>query len=298
MEGTRSTAVVSKATERGVSGAVHGLPGVGKSTLAALYAEAYAGDYPGGVIWLQLTPDMVSAESVGPELSRVAAFAYSADVQAYRMFTAAQQLPEGNPAAALAGASFAPEIVRALLSGHGRILVVADNAWDRATLEPIRAALPVDAHLLVTTRDERVAHAVGRRMPLDVLSEADALDLISQALPDLPAELGNRLATAVGRHPLALEITLGDLAAHGAAEWPDLIGRIETSVREGLSLDGVPLPDDQARARRLEIVLRYSYDALGRTPQGNELQRRFRALGCMAYEADFTHRCGCSALAG
>ena len=143
-----SAAVVGK----GASGALHGLPGVGKSTLAALYAETYAGDYPGGVLWLQLTPDMTTPESAGSELSRAAAYAYSMDVQAWRMFIAAQQLPGADPAAVLRGATFAPEIVRGLLTDHGRLLVVADNVWERAVVAPIRAILPFDAHLLVTVR--------------------------------------------------------------------------------------------------------------------------------------------------
>ncbi|MBM4461641.1 MAG: hypothetical protein FJ011_28435, partial [Chloroflexi bacterium] len=282
-----SAAVVGKGIERGTSGALHGLPGVGKSTLAALYAEAYADDYPGGVLWLQLTPDMTTPESVGPELSRAAAYAYSMDVQAWRMFVAGQQLPGADPLAALRQAQFAPEIVAGLLSGHGRLLVVADNIWERAVVEPIRKALPIDAHLLVTTRDERVAVEVGRRMALDVLSKKDALALIAQTLPDLPQPLAGRLAKAVGYHPLALEMAVGDLASHGPGEWADLVAQIERSIIEGLSLDGAPLPDDVARQRRLEVVLRYSYDALGRAADGATWQRRFRALGCLAYEADF-----------
>ncbi len=284
-----SAAVVGKGVmrERGTSGALLGEPGVGKSTLAALYAEAYADDYPGGVLWLQLTPDMTTPESVGPELSRIAAYAYNLDLQAWRMFVAAQQLPGADPLAVLKQAQLTPEIVRGLLSGHGRLLVVADNVWEPAIVEPIRKALPIDAHLLVTTRDERVAIAVGRRMALDVLTEADALALIAQILPDLPPDLAERLSRAVGRHPLALEITAGDLAVHGPDEWAGLVARIEADIRQGLSLDGVPLPDDIARERRLEAVLRYSYDALGRAPDGPALQRRFRALGCLAFEADF-----------
>ncbi|MBK6429196.1 NB-ARC domain-containing protein [Candidatus Amarolinea dominans] len=287
LETAGSTAVIGKGVDRGVSGALHGLPGVGKSTLAAMYAEAYAADYPGGVLWLRLTPDMTTAESVGPELSRVAAYAYSMDVQAYRLFVAAQQLPGANPAAALAGAHFAPEIVRGLLADHGRLLLVADNVWERAALTPIRAALPIDAHLLVTTRDERVARDVGRPMELDVLSVPDALGLVAQVIPDLSPALAGRLAQAVGRHPLALEIAVGDLASHGPDEWAGLVARLEADMTLGLALDGAPLDDDLTRVRRLEIVLRYSYDALGRAPDGATLQRHFRAVGCLAYEANF-----------
>ena len=139
----------------------------------------------------------------------------------------------------------------------------------------------------MTTRDERVAVEVGRRMALDVLSEQDALALIARTLPTLPMSLAEQLSRAVDRHPLALVVAVGDLVAHGPGEWAGLVAQIENDIRDGLALDGVPLADDVARQRRLEVVLRYSYDALGRAPAGDDLQRRFRALGCLAFEADF-----------
>jgi hypothetical protein len=158
--------------------------------------------YPGGVIWLKLGPSYTTAESVGPVISELAAFAYSGDVQAYQALSLAQ--PATSPEQILSGlhnALFKPEAVRLLLSGHGPLLIVADDVWDRSVLGPIRAALPADASLLVTTRDSRVANGVGNALELDVLSNQDALAMIGRTLPNMDPTLANELALTVGRHP-------------------------------------------------------------------------------------------------
>src|SRR5690606_12684245 len=78
---SQNVAIVGK----GRSGVVKGMPGVGKSTLAALYAQEYAianlddDVYPGGIFWLQLGPGYTTPESVLSPLSKLAALAYSDD---------------------------------------------------------------------------------------------------------------------------------------------------------------------------------------------------------------------------
>jgi hypothetical protein len=283
-----SAAVVGKGISRGASGAVRGIPGVGKSTLAALYAEQYAEHYPGGVIWLQLGPSYTTAESVGPVISELAAFAYSGDVQAYRALSLAQ--PATTPEQALASlkhAIFKPEAVKLLLSGHGPLLIIVDDVWDKAVLKTIRAARPHDASLLVTTRDSRVANQVGNALELDVLSEDDALAMIDERLPGMEVLLAKHLAEVVGYHPLALEIALGDLVEQDQEDWPDCTAKISRLVDTGESLDFLPLSDDTDREQKLAAVLRYSYDALGQRTEGEWLQCHFRALGTFAREADF-----------
>ncbi len=288
LQGTASAAVVGKGASRSQSGAVRGLPGVGKSTLAALYAEHYQDRYPGGVIWLQLGPSYTTPESVGPVISELAAFAYSGDVQAYQALSLAQSATSSEQIlSGLRNALFKPEAVRLLLSGRGPLLVVADDVWDRSLLAPIRAALPPDASLLVTTRDSRIANGVGNALELDVLSEPDALAMISRALPDMDPALANELALTVGHHPLALEIALGDLAEQDPEDWAECIAEMGRRVTSGESLDFLPLSDDIDRTQRLVAVLRYSYDALEHRPGGKLLQQHFRTLGTFAPEAEF-----------
>jgi hypothetical protein len=174
------------------SGAVRGLPGIGKSTLAALYAQEHTADFPGGVIWLQLGPSYTTAASVEVVISELAAFAYSGDVQAYQALAQASSPTQAEQLlATLKNSVFKPEAVRLLLSDHGRLLFIVDDVWDVAVLDPVRRARPHDAALLVTTRDSRVAHRVGDVLELDVLSQADALAMIGRILPAMgPAIYG------------------------------------------------------------------------------------------------------------
>jgi len=287
-EGGPDVAIVGKRHSQAVSG----MPGVGKSTLAALYVQACADyppdkiPYPGGVLWLQLGPTYTTEASVQAALSGLAAVAYSDNEQRFQldlpMAVAPQTLEQIQRT--LQNAIFAPEAVQRLLGGHGRLLVVVDDLWERALWPTIRRGLPAEAHILVTTRDERVAHAVGQSLALDVLNREDALALIAQELPQMPEGLAERLVRVVGAHPMALSIALGDLHPDDPPEeWAAAIEHIGERLARGLGVDPTTL-DKLAPERRLSAVLAYSYEALGRS---EALQRCFRALGSLAAEAGF-----------
>jgi len=272
------------------SQAVEGMPGVGKSTLAALYAAACAADteaYPGGVLWLQLGPSYTTAASVHAALSALVALVYGGGDQAFAleaMPTAPQVLEQIQRA--LQNALFSAEAICRMLAVHGRTLVVVDDLWERALWPDIRGMLPAEAHILVTTRDDRVARAVGHPLPLDVLTLPDALTLIAQELPRMPEALARRLIRIVGAHPMALRIILGDLHPDDPpAEWAAALDRIADRLARGLGVDPTAL-DDIEPERRLSAVFAYSYAALA---HHEALQRCFRALGCFAPdEAELT----------
>ena len=280
-----ATAIIGKR-----SGTVSGMPGVGKSTLAALYAAECADDpsaYPGGVLWLQLGPSYTTEASVQSALSALVALAYGGEGQRFQL-----DLPHLPPQTleqiqrTLQNAIFTPEAVQFMLAGHGRLLVVVDDLWERSLWPAIRRALPVEAHILATTRDERVAHAVGQTLPLGVLSPSDALALMAQELPAMPEALAGRLIRIVGAHPMALRIALGDLHPDDPpAEWAAALDRIADRLARGLGVDPTAL-DDIEPERRLSAIFAYSYEALARS---EPLQRCFRALGCFAPdEAELT----------
>ncbi len=271
------------------SQAVEGMPGVGKSTLAALYAAACAADpdaYPGGVLWLQLGPSYTDVASVHAALSALVALVYGGGDRPFALDTlqsAPQTLEQIQRA--LQNALFSAEAIGQMLAGHGRLLVVVDDLWERALWPDIRRMLPAEAHILVTTRDDRVARAVGHTLPLDVLTLPDALRLIAQELPQMPEALAQRLIRIVGAHPMALRIILGDLHPDDPpAEWSAALDRIADRLARGLGVDPTAL-DDIEPERRLSAVFAYSYAALAHS---EPLQRCFRALGCFAPdEAEF-----------
>lgn len=126
---------------------VHGLPAIGKSTLAALYAHTYVDQYAGGVIWLEYRPDVTTAEQTKIELRRAARFAYKGNPEAIEILDNRYAVE--------------PDVVQTLLSGHGRLLIIVDDVWTEEVALTVRKALPADAHVLLTTRDSDVAGAFG-----------------------------------------------------------------------------------------------------------------------------------------
>lgn len=98
LHGGGDAAVVSA----GATAAVRGQPGIGKTVLAALFANRHAAGYPGGVLWLEVGPQARTAADAHALLRRVIAYAYDRDVRA-------QWLDR---------CLFMPEVVRMLLDGH------------------------------------------------------------------------------------------------------------------------------------------------------------------------------------
>ena len=98
---------------QGTSAAVRGQPGIGKSVWPTCMFSATA-NVSGRRLLAGLRPAVRKTYHVTPELQRMAAFAYEDVAQATKL---------------LEGCELAPEIVAALLRGHGPLLVVADDLW-------------------------------------------------------------------------------------------------------------------------------------------------------------------------
>ncbi|HFD39027.1 MAG TPA: tetratricopeptide repeat protein, partial [Anaerolineae bacterium] len=261
---------------RGTSAALRGQPAIGKTTLAAMYAARYGDRYPGGVLWLEVGPDRRSAADALPILQRIAAYAYAADAQAQTM---------------LANTAFAPDLVRALLRGHGPMLVVIDDVWDPAILRELQDGLPDQAVVLLTTRKYDVAYALENNpaaiQELDVLSPPDARLLLQRGAPGLSDELADRLAKGLGRHALALTLAAGALAFRKAHRYEQTAAALLRRVAAGEGFGDLPRMDREERLTEVEIAFKYSYDELGRGADGATRQAWFRALGAFAPEADF-----------
>lgn len=122
-----------------------------------------------------------------------------------------------------------------------------------------------------------------------VLSEVEALALIEKSLPEMPEVLRQQLATAVGYHPLALEIAISNLAmSNDQSMWHTDIQEIARLLAEDTNVGVSPSDDQTDRDLRVEKIIKYGYDALGRKPiKGSIYQKRLRALGSFAHDCDF-----------
>jgi DNA-binding winged helix-turn-helix (wHTH) protein len=189
--------------------AVHGWPGVGKTTLASLLArdEELAARYPDGVLWASLGP----AADASYELQLWA--------RALGLSALAQECPTAR--------ELGPRLSQALRSR--RVLLIADDLWQLEDFAPLRVG-GEHCGMLVTTRQPVLADAIalgGESYRLGLLAAHSAGELLRQLVP-----------SAVERYPAAcarlIEALEGlPLAIHVAA------GLIRAEIRRGFSVDEV-----------------------------------------------------------
>jgi tetratricopeptide (TPR) repeat protein len=240
--------------------ALQGMGGIGKTATAQQLALEVQADFPGGIFWA----DLVANE--GNPLPILAAWAR---LCGHEVGT----LPDPQ-----ARAQAVRGMLGARLRDRGRLLAVLDDVregWLEGA-QTLKAALPPDVPLVLTTRDEEMAYALSAEVRrLDALPMDDALALLSQLagaevvqtkLPEAQA-----LAERVGRLPLALELA-GKLAARYARKpsWrlATLRAQVEAKAAEVLKLRGHP---------GLAATFAVTYEALPA-----EAQRLFRWLGAFA----------------
>jgi len=161
---------------------IHGLGGVGKTQLATEYVHLKARSYD--LVWWV---DAEKSATIPDQFARLA-----------------EQLglePAGEPETLQA------QVHDALRRVAGWLLVF-DNAHEIDTVQPWMPAVPLPpgtpGHVLVTTRRGGFG-ALGQVFDLDVLDMAAAVELVLARVPALERRLAVKIATAVGRLPLALE---------------------------------------------------------------------------------------------
>ena len=124
--------------------------------------------------------------------------------------------------------------LRQLFDGKSCLLVL-DDLWRPQDAEPFDVLGP-RSRLLVTTRDADLLVALGaRELPLDVLSEELALELLAswsgQARAALPAA-ARKVAESCGYLPLAL--ALAGARVQGGARWEEVLSALERGRLEFL----------------------------------------------------------------
>jgi tetratricopeptide (TPR) repeat protein len=234
--------------------ALQGMGGIGKTALAAQLVATLREAFPGGCFWADLAAHNGDPFSILDGWGRLCGL------------TAIGQ--SGDPVS-VARAALAAQADR-----RGRFIVVLDDvrsAWlDGANM--LKSALPAQASLLLTTRDEEIALALDAEVyRLDVLPLQQAIDMLQGYIGAAkkqcdPSEL-QALARRLGCLPLALELAC-KLAARLMRKpgWSlkDLLSRLETGPSKALEL----------KNRSVYDTFRISYDGLA-----PEQQRLFRWLG-------------------
>ncbi|WP_345651165.1 AfsR/SARP family transcriptional regulator [Streptomyces tremellae] len=228
-----------------VISAIGGMAGVGKTTLAVHWAHEVADRFPDGQLYVNLR-GFHPAGAVMPPGEALLSFLEALGVPA-------QQVPSGL------GAQTA--LYRSLLADR-RVLVVLDNARDSEQVRPLLPASP-GCLAVVTSRNQLnglVASDGARSMTLDLLSEAEARELLANRLgPDrvaLEPRAVEEIVTRCGRLPLALAIVSARAAVHPGFS----LASIAAELRESHgSLDAFAGEDPLTDAR---CVFSWSYRTL------------------------------------
>jgi hypothetical protein len=184
---------------------LHGMPGVGKSVLAAAFARATTTrrSFSGGVFWL----------TAGDA---------TADALVARLVQLLGRPPPGNgDAVTHLTAALAP------LSA----LMVVDDVWQVDQVAPLVDALGPSCRLLVTCRSSALAAGLGgSQLPLDVLTQPEALRQLADWTGSTPEELPEEalaVAEACGWLPFALALN-GAMYSTGV-EWPHLLAMLRAA---------------------------------------------------------------------
>jgi hypothetical protein len=220
--------------------AIHGLGGIGKSTLAAALARdpAIATRFPDGTMWVTLgqQPDLLSLQSTW--IQALGDYNYK---------------PTTIEAATLH--------LRTLLKGKAALLVI-DDAWRAEQVRPLMVG-DTGCRVLITTRRASVADEVGATLfDLDVMRPEQSLALLearlARAMGGMERDHALQLAAAVGHLPLALELAAARVAR--GATWIELRQALEEEVAR---LEALEDPRHrQAGHARLEASLNLSLQAL------------------------------------
>ncbi|HTS96095.1 MAG TPA: tetratricopeptide repeat protein [Streptosporangiaceae bacterium] len=229
---------------------IEGMPGVGKTALAARAARAVAGAYPDGAFYLNLhTHDPGSASLDSAEAL-------------HRLLRMLNVPPAQIPDAAGQRAA----LWRAELSRR-RAVVILDDAARRDQIRPL---LPGAGRcLILITARRRLPDLEGASvLTLDVLPPGDAVTLFTQIAGVARAPDPDEVAAAVelcGRLPLAIQLAAGRLA-QGQLSLADLVAELSQSPA-GLGSSSAASPEVMS-------AFDLSYRALE-----PDHQRFFRRLG-------------------
>ena len=233
--------------------AVSGMGGIGKTVLARALAEdeVVQQAFPDGIVWI--TAGKESRRDFIQQMREVAK-ALGSDPSRYENALACENR------------------YRTIIAGKAALIVV-DDVWSPADIEPLLAESP-RSRFLFTTRDAAIGRLVGAReysaILLDVVQSRELLAAwAGLEVGQLPREADEIIAEC-GRLPLALSMVGARLRGGDPAVWPDTL---ELLRKVDLSANHEQVPaEQQSFFKAVEV----SFQALA--PQ---MQERYRALAVL-----------------
>ena len=225
---------------------MHGLGGIGKSTLAAYWTVAHARDF---ILTWWITA--ASPADIDAGLASLAAALQPA-------------LPGVVPLEALRDGA-----VQWLAARQGWLLIL-DNVTDPADVAPLLARAPAGRYL-ITSRRATCWHATGVPVRLDVLDPAEAVALLIAILTqDRPQEVdgAGELCAELGCLPLAIEQVGAYLAQAGVTprEYVNLLAGYPAAMYQAAAEGG-------DAARTIARIWRVTLDRLADDPLAGQVLR-------------------------
>jgi WD40 repeat protein len=197
-----------------ITAGLRGAGGFGKTVLAQALAhdDDIQDAFHDGVLWVTLGERPSLIEKLGDLLETVT----------------------GEPQR-FTEASAAANKLREVLAER-RCLLVIDDAWSESQLRPFTSGAPLTARL-VTTRRDNILPKDATRVLVDVMKEAEAVELLSQGLHEIgPTEKGE----------------LRTLATERLGEWPIIIRLVNGFLRNEVERGASPLGAIQQAKDRLD----------------------------------------------
>jgi WD40 repeat protein len=200
--------------------ALRGMGGLGKTVLAQAlcHDQVVQHAFPDGIIWVS-----VGKESTLDALARLREVGKALKDDLARYDTALG----------------ATNQYRSTLQAKA-VLVVVDDIWSTADLEPLLAESP-RSRLLFTTRNAAIAAAVGANEHVaELLTEEQSQNVLARwaglAQDRFPAAAG-QVVRECGRLPLALAMVGAMLRGQPAGMWPAVLDLLRRAELEGIAME-------------------------------------------------------------